>query len=93
MDWDKYDPEWLALLAEVQLPEERWLPEAIRKCTKYHVENKAYYYFVSPKNANKLGAEWQHDRCFIINDSKEGDIVLDILKGNRVGGIEFTKKL
>jgi hypothetical protein len=44
---------------------------------------------VSPENANKPGAEWQFERSIVLEDPKEGELVLDILKGNRVGGIEF----
>jgi hypothetical protein len=93
MGWDIYNPEWLAQLAETQLPEERWLPEAIRKCTKYYKGSDAYYYFVSPKNPNMPGSEWQHDRSIIIKDEYKGIIVLDILKDNRVGGVEFLDKI
>ncbi len=91
--WRKYDPEWLAKLAEAQVPEEVWLPEALKKCTKYSIESKAYYHFVSPENANQPGAEWQFETNIILGDPKEGDLVLDILKGHRVGGVEFLSRL
>jgi hypothetical protein len=89
MKWDEYNPEWLAKLAEEQVPEETWLPSALRQCTRYSIGSKAYYHFVSPENANKPGAEWQFERSIVLEDPKEGELVLDILKGNRVGGIEF----
>lgn len=90
---EKYNPEWLARLAEKQMPAESWLPEALRKCTVYSVESAASYHFASPENANKPGAEWQFERNIILNDEKEGDLVLDILKGNRVGGVEFLNRI
>jgi hypothetical protein len=34
MVWEEYDPEWLAQLAEQQRPNESWLPDAIRRCTR-----------------------------------------------------------
>jgi hypothetical protein len=39
------------------------------------------------------GSEWQFDHNVILTDETEGTLVLDILKGNRVGGIEFLKRL
>ncbi len=93
MKWKKYNSEWLVVLAEKQIPDECWLPDALRECTKYSFESKAYYHFVSPKDANKPGAEWQFERNIILTDKKEGEIVLDILKGNKVGGIEFLSRL
>lgn len=93
MKWEKYDPEWLAKLAEEQVPEEPWLPKALRQCTEYLIESKAYYHFVSPENANQPGAEWQIVTNIILKDPKVGDLVLDILKGRRVGGVEFLNRL
>jgi hypothetical protein len=93
MQWKEYDPEWLAVLAEAQVLEERWLPDAIRKCTKCLVESKAYIHFVSPENPNQLGSDWQFEDNIILEDEKEGDLVLDILTGHRVGGVEFLSKL
>jgi hypothetical protein len=93
MKWTEYDPEWLAVLAEAQVPEESWLPAAIRACTRHSVESNAYYRFVSPENANQPGAEWQFDQNIILQHPKEGMIVLDVLKGHRVGGVEFVDRL
>jgi len=93
MKWEDYDPEWLAVLAEEQLAEMPWLPDALIKCKRCTAENRAYYYFVWPENANEAGADWQSDRNIMLHDRTHGGIVLDILKGKRVGGIEFLKKL
>ena len=93
MEWKEYDPEWLAVLAEAQVPEEIWLPDALRKCTKCSVESTAYTRFVSSENPNQPGSDWQFDDNIILEDEKEGDLVLDILKGHRVGGVEFLSKL
>ena len=91
--WKDYDPEWLAVLAEAQVPKEPWLPDAIRRCTRHSAESKAYYHFVSSENANQPEAEWQFDTNIILEDPNEGQLVLDILKGNRVGGLEFVDKI
>ncbi len=93
MKWTDYDPEWLAILAETQVPEEHWLPDAIRRCTRCLVSSKAYIHFVPPENANQPGADWQYERSIILEDEKEGELVLDILKGYRVGGVEFLARI
>ncbi len=93
MKWEKYDPEWLAKLAEEQHPKMPWLPDALRQCRKYLIRSEAYYYFVSGKNANKPGAEWQFDYNILLYDPVEGGLVLDILKGRRVGGVEFLDRI
>jgi hypothetical protein len=47
--------------------------------------NKAYYQFVDSAHANQTGAEWQHEDCLLVKVV----IVIDVLKGGRIGGIEF----
>lgn len=51
-----------------------------------HWRNKAYFQFVDSTNANQPGAEWQHNDCIVLN---KVDIVIDLLKDGRIGGIEF----
>ena len=92
MVWEEYDPEWLAQLAEQQRPNEGWLPDAIRKCTRYYPKSESYYYFVSNENSNQPGSEWQFDFNITLGDKHHGIIILDILKGKRIGGFEFIDK-
>jgi len=93
MGWEAYNPEWLARLAELQASQLPWLPEALRTCTRCFRGSDAYYYFVSPRNPNMPGSEWRHDRSVVMVDGEQGTIVLDILKGNRVGGVEFVDRI
>ena len=51
--------------------------------------SKGYYRFVSSANANELGAEWQIDESIVIEQNSNGDIVIDLLKDGRIGGLEF----
>jgi hypothetical protein len=88
-----YDPEWLARLAEEQMPEELWLPVAIRQCRQYSSESKAYSCFVSCDKVNQPGADGQFERNILLNDKKHGELVLGILTGNRVGCVEFPDRL
>ena len=92
-NWDPYDPTWLVELVREQCPEEPWLPDAIRKCTQCLRESEAYIYFVNPERPNKPGSEWQFQESIDLESSTEGWIVLDILKGGRVGGVEFIDRI
>lgn len=92
-NWEPYDPTWLVELARQQRPEERWLPEALAKCTRCLRESRAYFYFVDPARPNEAGAEWQFDTNITLESPAKGSLVLDILKGFRVGGVEFVDKI
>ena len=86
--WESYNPQWLVELAEYEMPEEKWLVDSLKKCTKYSIESKAYYHFVD-QNSN----EWKFEKNILLNHKKEGELVLDILEGGRVGGVEFLSRL
>ena len=88
--WIDYDPAWLVALAREQLPA---LAPALSRCTRALVESKAYIYFVSGDEANQPGSEWQFDRNEFLRDPVRGELVLDVLKDGRIGGIEFLSRL
>jgi hypothetical protein len=92
-DWEEYDPNWLVELAIAQLPQERWLAEALSACRRARKESPAYIQFVNPSSPNMPGSEWQFETNIILEHPKEGELVLDILKGRRVGGVEFSAKI
>jgi hypothetical protein len=92
-DGKVYDPSWLVLLANEQLPELDWLPEALNVCRHIHAETSAYIYFVDPTNPNEPGSDWSFQENLILEDPQEGTLVLDILTNHRVGGIEFLSRL
>jgi len=87
VEWERYDPSWLVRLKEVQEPSRPWLARALQACTKCRWESRAYVHFVNPSNANKPGAEWQLRENIVLDDPAEGELVLDILKDGRVGGL------
>jgi hypothetical protein len=92
-DWKPYDPTWLVELAKAQLPEEAWLPAALAACTQVLRESEAYIHFVDPAHPDEPDSEWQFQTNLMLQHPTEGDLVLDILDRNRVGGIEFLGKL
>lgn len=93
MDWKPYDPAWLVAWVRDHVPAEPWLPDALARCTRAADGGRAYLYFVDPAGANQPGAEWQLERSLTLYHPREGTLVLDVLAGSRVGGIEFLARL
>ena len=91
--WEPYDPTWLSELARVQARETPWLADALGQCTRHARESRAYIYFVNPVAPNQPGSEWQFEGNVMLFDNREGELVLDVLKGQRVGGVEFLRYL
>ena len=88
-----FDPSLLVELAKVQLPEKKWLPAALAACTKVFLDDDACIYFVNNTRPNQPGSVWQFKTNLILKHPTEGDLVLDILDGNRVGSIEYLARL
>jgi hypothetical protein len=86
--WRPYDPSWLLSLAKEQLPEEGWLHDEVSACVRAS-GNIPYIHFVSASRSNRLGSEWQFDKNIHLDHPEYGELILDILKDKRVGGIEF----
>ena len=62
-------------------------------CTRALYESEYYIRFVSAALANQPGAKWQFDRNVLLEDSPEGDLMVDVLKDGSIGGVEFVSKL
>ena len=77
-------------LVRLEHPDRREVIAGLENSTNGHWRSKAYYQFVDSTNANQPGAEWQHDDCIVV---EEIDIVIDLLKDGRIGGIEFISLL
>jgi hypothetical protein len=93
MQWKPYDPEWLVALARQSRPDQPWLAEALSKCTRAVQESRAYIYFVEPAHPNEPGSEWRFEENVVLEHPTEGELVLDVLEGARIGGVEFLKRL
>ncbi len=94
--WEDYDPEWLVELAMASpeaMADHPWLPSALRRCTCCLRESTAYIYFVEAVRPNEPGSHWQFDVCVVLEHPVEGELVLDLLKYERVGGVEFLSRL
>jgi hypothetical protein len=86
---DKIDIEKIMKLVQEQEPDRQDILAALRNCKGGHWSSSGYYRFVDASNANQTGSEWQHDECIVLEQQNQGDIVIDLLKDGRIGGIEF----
>ena len=76
-----------------QATEFPWLPEALMKCGYGEWESRAYVGYVSSNKANQPGSVWKFQTNVVLSHDTPGTVVLDILKGERLGGIEFVDKV
>ena len=92
-EWIDYDPTWLVQEAAERFPERLDLQEALSRCRRAKWASDAFLYFEDATRPNEPGSPWQFDENLILESTSEGDLVLDLLKGNRVGGVEFLGRL
>jgi hypothetical protein len=90
--WRDYDPSWLVDLAREQQSTEHWLHAALARCTRA-LGYIPYIYFVDAERANAPDAAWQFERNVTLTHVEHGELVLDVLLGNRIGGVEFLGEL
>lgn len=93
MQWRPYDPAWLVELARESRPDEPWLAEALARCTRATEGGRAYLYFVDPALPNEPGSQWQFEGNVSLEHPREGTLVLDVLRGRRIGGVELLKRV
>jgi hypothetical protein len=88
-----FDPRMLVEVVRAQAPEFPWLPEALGSCPTGEWESRAYVGYVSRLSPNQPGSEWQFETNVVLSHESLGMVVLDVLKGDRLGGIEFVDKI
>ncbi len=91
-EWKSFDPSWLIKLAEIQFPDDSWLIESLERCQKASFDGVSYYFFVERERADDQNSEWEFARNIKLRDSEKGEIVLDILKNNWIGGMEYLEQ-
>lgn len=89
----KYDPTWLIKSVERVQDNYPWLLDALKECTEATEENHYTYFLKKPTQPNVSNSEWQFQESITLENTPEGEIVLDIIKNNRIAGIEFLSKL
>lgn len=88
-----FDPRSLIECVKNQAPEFPWLESALLACRAGEWQSRAYVRYVDAQNPNKPGSEWQFETNVVLSHETLGMVVLDILKGARLGGIEFVDKI
>jgi len=91
--WKRYDPSWLVKASDDYFEEYPWLKGALEKCVKCKHKSDLYIYFTDAKNPNKNGSAWQFQESITIVGTPQGDIVIDVIRNNQIGGIEFLTKV
>ncbi|MGO4773914.1 hypothetical protein ACEN2I_19930 [Flavobacterium sp. W22_SRS_FK3] len=79
----------LIKILEKEEPKNVNIINSLQNCNGGKWKNKAYYQFVNSENPNQLGSKWQFSNNLIIEHPERGTIIIDILKDNLIGGIEF----
>lgn len=85
MHTEPFDPAPFVALARAQHPDRPWVAEALARCTAGRRESRAYVYFVEPDSPDWVFRE------NVVLESRDGDVVVDILEGPRVGGVEYLR--
>jgi RNA polymerase II subunit A small phosphatase-like protein len=88
-----FEPCMLIEDALAQAPELAWLPAALACCGSGEWESRAYVRYVSCVDPNQPGSDWQFKNNVVIDHRIFGQAVIDILQGDRVGGIEFVDRI
>ncbi|WP_426170781.1 hypothetical protein [Pseudoduganella sp. R-34] len=88
-----FTPQILAAIARVQAPEYPWLPHALEDCGAGAWESAAYVRYISAQNAHAAGAEWQFETNVVLEHPHFGTVIVDVLTGHRIGGLEFLSRI
>ena len=88
-----FEPHMLIEAVREQAPEYPWLPEALASCGSGQWESRAYVRYVPCQNPNQPGDEWQFETSVALIHETFGVVVIDLLKGGRLGGIEFVDRI
>jgi hypothetical protein len=86
---DSIDIQEIIKLVQEQKPNRQDLIQALEKCSGGQWTGNGYFQFVSSKDSNQPSSGWQNRECVVIEQKGKGDIVIDLLKDERIGGIEF----
>ena len=88
-----FGPRMLIEAARHQATEFPWLPAALSKCGEGEWESRAYVRYVPCHQPNQPGSEWQFETNVVLHLPELGMVVLDVLQGQRIGGIELVDRI
>lgn len=72
--------------AETQYPDRMWIVESLKQSSIFKKESEAYYYCIPKDN-------WDFKHNIVLDDTVYGDVVLDIMKDNTIGGVELVSRI
>lgn len=75
-------------LAEARYPAEEWLTRALAACRTVLAPTTLYIHFVDPKSP-----AWRVSKNITLESPQHGTLVLDIIEGDSVGGVEFVDRV
>lgn len=78
------DPTGLPELALAKCPAHPWIVEALRTCTVRRKEDDLYSHFIDPATRR---TEWRFARTLMLDCPVRGGLAIDLLDGERIGGI------
>jgi hypothetical protein len=84
---EPFDPSALVAAARLQHADKPWLADALARCTEVYPEGRAYLYAVRPSGAVRVL------ETVTLHDRRLGTVVVDVLEGRRISGLEFLNKL
>lgn len=88
--WEPYDAQWLISLL---LAADEIAVAADAKGRNWAEVGPHYVRFVDAERPNQEGAAWKHQRCMRLSSQSHGEIVVDVLSNDRVGGVELLDSL
>lgn len=88
-----FEPRMLAAVARDQAPDFPWLSLVLENCGAGEWESAAYVRYVSNRDANVLGSEWQFETNVVLEHPDFGTVVVDVLTEHRLGGLEFLSRI
>jgi hypothetical protein len=83
------DIKYIIRLAEEQHPDRHDVINALKGCKNGHWTSNGYYRFIDSTNANQPNSEWQYEESIVLEQEGKKDIIIDLLKDGRIGGLEF----
>jgi hypothetical protein len=90
---EDFHPTMLIETVKAQAPEFPWLPEALNNCGQGERESRAYVGYIPQQQPNRPGSPWQFQTNIILTHPTLSRVILDILTGDRLGGIEFVDRI
>src|SRR5687768_12167991 len=89
--WKPYDPAWPVRLARLRMPCDVSLPHGLARRALARRKSDRYFHFVGEGHPDPASRDWDFVWTEVLENAgfgpAKGDVAVDVLEGNRVGGI------